>query len=98
MVILASVTIIVIASWILVTRNHGYKVEKTLGELASTSGAEDFSYSWTFILFQKLNFSLDNILDRLKDENVIGKGCSGVVYKAKMPNGELIAVKKLWNY
>ncbi|KAF2291083.1 hypothetical protein GH714_019748 [Hevea brasiliensis] len=49
-----------------------------------------------FIPFQKLNFSIDNILDCLRDENVIGKGCSGVVYKAEMPSGELIAVKKLW--
>ncbi|CAN1220852.1 LRR receptor-like serine/threonine-protein kinase RGI5 [Linum grandiflorum] len=40
--------------------------------------------------------SFENILECLKDENVIGKGCSGVVYKAEMPGGELIAVKKLW--
>ncbi|CAL0320510.1 unnamed protein product [Lupinus luteus] len=54
------------------------------------------SFVWTFIPFQKLNFSIGNILDCLKDENVIGKGCYGIVYKAEMPNGELIAVKKLW--
>jgi serine/threonine protein kinase len=96
-IILASVTIIVIASWILVTRsNHRYNVEKALRISGSASGAEDFSYPWTFIPFQKLNFSIDNILDCLKDENVIGKGCSGVVYKAEMPHGEVIAVKKLW--
>ncbi|KAE8682222.1 putative choline kinase 1 [Hibiscus syriacus] len=34
------------------------------------------------------------ILDGRK--NLIGKGCSGVVYRAEMPNGELIVVKKLW--
>ncbi|XP_057424212.1 LRR receptor-like serine/threonine-protein kinase RGI5 [Lotus japonicus] len=96
MVILASVAAIVIASWILVARNYRYNVERTLGISSLTSGVEDFSYPWTFIPFQKLNFSIDNILDCLKDENVIGKGCSGVVYKAEMPNGELIAVKKLW--
>ncbi|KAJ0641642.1 putative protein kinase RLK-Pelle-LRR-XI-1 family [Helianthus annuus] len=37
-----------------------------------------------------------NILDCLKDENVIGKGSPGIVYKAEMPNGEIIKVKKLW--
>ncbi|CAB4289434.1 unnamed protein product [Prunus armeniaca] len=95
-VILASVTIAVIASWIVVMRNHRYMVKKSLGALASSSGAEDFSYPWTFIPFQKLNFTIDNILDCLKDENVIGKGCSGIVYKAEMQNGDLIAVKKLW--
>ncbi|KAL4565326.1 hypothetical protein LXL04_029415 [Taraxacum kok-saghyz] len=58
---------------------------------------DGFSYPWTFIPFTKLGFSIDNILDCLKDENVIGKGCSGVVYKAEeMPNGEVIVVKKLW--
>ncbi|XP_034228542.1 probable LRR receptor-like serine/threonine-protein kinase At1g34110 isoform X2 [Prunus dulcis] len=95
-VILASVTIAVIASWIVVMRNHRYMVKKSLGALALSSGAEDFSYPWTFIPFQKLNFTIDNILDCLKDENVIGKGCSGIVYKAEMQNGDLIAVKKLW--
>ncbi|KDO83833.1 hypothetical protein CISIN_1g037946mg, partial [Citrus sinensis] len=95
-VILASVTIALLASWILVTRNHRYKVEKASGMSTLPPGAEDFSYPWTFIPFQKLNFTIDNILECLKDENVIGKGCSGVVYKAEMPNGELIAVKKLW--
>lgn len=94
-VILASVTLMILASWILVMRNHRYIVEKSSGSL-SASGGENFSYPWTFIPFQKLNFTIDNILECLKDENVIGKGCSGVVYKAEMPNGELIAVKKLW--
>ena len=95
-VILASVTVAVLASWIILTRNHRYVVDKSSGTSPSSSGAEDFSYPWTFIPFQKLNFTVDNILDCLKDENVIGKGCSGVVYQAEMPNGDLIAVKKLW--
>ncbi|CAN1220855.1 LRR receptor-like serine/threonine-protein kinase RGI5 [Linum grandiflorum] len=57
------------------------------------ASANDLSGS---IPVQKLNFTIENILECLKDENVIGKGCSGVVYKAEMPGGELIAVKKLW--
>ncbi|GKU93402.1 hypothetical protein SLEP1_g6996 [Rubroshorea leprosula] len=64
---------------------HGYKVEKS-------SESED---PWTFIPFQLLNFTIDNILEYLKDEHEIGRGGFGVVYKAEMPNGELIAVKKL---
>ncbi|XP_042494020.1 LRR receptor-like serine/threonine-protein kinase RGI5 [Macadamia integrifolia] len=91
-VILASVTVVIVASWLLVTRNRKYMAEKSSG----SSGAEDFSYPWTFIPFQKFNFTIENILECLKDENVIGKGCSGIVYKAEMPGGELIAVKKLW--
>ncbi|CAL5384269.1 unnamed protein product [Camellia sinensis] len=97
-VILASLTMVIVASWIVVTRNHKFITGKSSdGNAAATSaGADDFSNPWTFIPFQKLNFTINNILDCLKDENVIGKGCSGVVYMAEMPNGELIAVKKLW--
>jgi len=54
-----------------------------------TSRAEDLSYPLTFIKFQKLNFSINN--DIVDCE--IGKGCFGVVYKADMPHGELIATK-----
>lgn len=95
-IILASVTAAVLASWLVILRNHRYIVEKSSGTSSSLPGAEDFSYPWTFIPFQKVNFTIDNILECLKDENVIGKGCSGVVYRAEMSNGELIAVKKLW--
>lgn len=70
-------------------------IRKSFG-LNNHSGEEDFSYPWTFIPFQKLNFTIDNILYCLKDENILGKGCSGVVYKADMPSGDGIAVKKLW--
>ncbi|CAK9177188.1 unnamed protein product [Ilex paraguariensis] len=54
------------------------------------------SWPWQFTPFQKLNFSVDHVLRCLVDCNVIGKGCSGVVYRADMNNGEVIAVKKLW--
>ncbi|KAL0352485.1 UNVERIFIED_CONTAM: putative LRR receptor-like serine/threonine-protein kinase [Sesamum calycinum] len=93
-VILTSVVMAVVAVWILVARSHKYVVEKSC--MSSSSTEEDFSYPWTFIPFQKLNFTIENILNCLRDENVIGKGCSGVVYRVEMPNGELIAVKKLW--
>ncbi|KAJ6736004.1 hypothetical protein OIU85_018231 [Salix viminalis] len=62
-VILASVTIIVIASWAIVMRNHRNVMEKSSGALATSSRAEDFSYPWTFIPFQKLNFTIVSILD-----------------------------------
>ncbi|KAJ7979688.1 Receptor-like protein kinase [Quillaja saponaria] len=54
------------------------------------------SWPWQFTPFQKLNFSVDQILRCLVDSNIIGKGCSGIVYRADMDNGEVIAVKKLW--
>ncbi|CAN6911489.1 unnamed protein product [Brassica oleracea] len=49
-----------------------------------------------FTPFQKLNFTVEHVLKCLVESNVIGKGCSRVVYRAEMPNQEVIAVKKLW--
>ncbi|MED6135013.1 hypothetical protein PIB30_042336 [Stylosanthes scabra] len=54
------------------------------------------SWPWHFTPFQKLNFSVDQVLKCLVESNIIGKGCSGVVYKAEIGNGDVIAVKKLW--
>lgn len=56
----------------------------------------EIGWPWQMTSFQKLNFSADDIVDALVDSNIIGKGCSGVVYKAEMGNGDIIAVKKLW--
>ncbi|XP_047318050.1 LRR receptor-like serine/threonine-protein kinase RGI1 [Impatiens glandulifera] len=54
-------------------------------------------WPWQFTPFQKLNFSVDQVLRCLVETNVIGRGSSGVVYRANMENGDVIAVKKLWS-
>uniref|UniRef100_A0A7N0VLZ8 Protein kinase domain-containing protein n=1 Tax=Kalanchoe fedtschenkoi TaxID=63787 RepID=A0A7N0VLZ8_KALFE len=54
------------------------------------------SYPWQLTPFQKISFSVDHVLKCLTESNVIGKGCSGVVYRADLGNGDIIAVKKLW--
>ncbi|KAM0949915.1 putative protein kinase RLK-Pelle-LRR-XI-1 family [Dioscorea sansibarensis] len=51
--------------------------------------------AWKLNAFQRLDFSCNDVLDCLKEENIIGKGGAGVVYKGIMPNGELVAVKRL---
>nr|CAN77471.1 hypothetical protein VITISV_029764 [Vitis vinifera] len=51
---------------------------------------------WTLMSFHKLGFSEYEILDCLDEDNVIGSGGSGKVYKAVLSNGEAVAVKKLW--
>ncbi|KAF8649525.1 hypothetical protein HU200_064280 [Digitaria exilis] len=52
---------------------------------------------WTLTSFHKLSLSEYEILDCLDDEdNVIGSGASGKVYKAVLSNGEAVAVKQLW--
>ncbi|XP_039141371.1 LOW QUALITY PROTEIN: receptor-like protein kinase 2 [Dioscorea cayenensis subsp. rotundata] len=56
----------------------------------------ELSWPWQFTPFQKLNFSVEQIVRSLVDANVIGKGCSGVVYRVNTDNGDVIAVKKLW--
>ncbi|XP_075513707.1 receptor-like protein kinase HSL1 [Primulina tabacum] len=51
---------------------------------------------WTLMSFHKLGFNDSEILDSLDEDNVIGSGSSGKVYKVVLRNGEAVAVKKLW--
>ncbi|XP_047321247.1 leucine-rich repeat receptor-like protein kinase TDR [Impatiens glandulifera] len=52
---------------------------------------------WKLTAFQRLNFTADDVLECLTmSDKIIGMGSTGTVYKAEMPNGENIAVKKLW--
>ncbi|KAG6546066.1 hypothetical protein Mapa_012472 [Marchantia paleacea] len=53
-------------------------------------------WPWRLTPFQKLNFTLGEVLESLVEKNIVGSGCSGIVYKAEMDGGEVIAVKKLW--
>lgn len=52
---------------------------------------------WKLTAFQRLNFTADDVLECLQmSDKIIGMGGTGTVYKAEMPGGEIIAVKKLW--
>lgn len=57
---------------------------------------EEQGLEWEIIPFQKINFSINDIVTKLSDSNIVGKGCSGVVYRVETPSQQLIAVKKLW--
>ncbi|OAY51083.1 receptor-like protein kinase 7 [Manihot esculenta] len=53
--------------------------------------------SWDVKSFHVLSFGEDEILDSIKEENLIGKGGSGNVYKVALANGKDLAVKHIWN-
>lgn len=48
---------------------------------------------WEFTAFQQLNFTVDDLFERMETADIIGKGSTGTVHKAVMPGGEIIAVK-----
>ncbi|XP_063938794.1 receptor-like protein kinase 5 isoform X3 [Daucus carota subsp. sativus] len=53
---------------------------------------------WKLTSFQKLNFTESTILSSLTEENVIGSGGSGKVYRVPVNrSGEYVAVKKIGN-
>ncbi|KAI4323827.1 hypothetical protein L6164_023404 [Bauhinia variegata] len=52
---------------------------------------------WKLTAFQRLNFTAEDVLECLSmTDKILGMGSTGTVYKAEMPGGEIIAVKKLW--
>ncbi|KAL3508331.1 hypothetical protein ACH5RR_027732 [Cinchona calisaya] len=53
--------------------------------------------TWEMTLYQKMDFTVDDIVRNLTSANVIGTGSSGVVYRVTIPNGETLAVKKMWS-
>ncbi|KAK6938296.1 Leucine-rich repeat [Dillenia turbinata] len=82
-----AITIITIVGVILLLRTHGDALRKH---------NEEDGLEWDFTPFQKLNFSINEIVPKLSDSNIVGKGCSGVVYRVETPMRQVIAVKKLW--
>lgn len=51
--------------------------------------------SWHLTSFHK-TFIDESEITNLDEDNVIGSGGSGKVYKVVLPNGDCVAVKKLW--
>lgn len=52
--------------------------------------------SWNIKQFHILTFSEDQVVKALNQENLIGKGGSGNVYKIVLDNGKQVAVKHIW--
>ncbi|XP_073031672.1 uncharacterized protein [Primulina eburnea] len=54
--------------------------------------------TWKLTSFQRLSFTERNILSSLTDNNLIGSGGSGKVYRVPIrQSGEFVAVKKIWD-
>ncbi|BAB09286.1 receptor protein kinase-like protein [Arabidopsis thaliana] len=69
----------------------------TLVKAQRITGKQEELDSWEVTLYQKLDFSIDDIVKNLTSANVIGTGSSGVVYRVTIPSGETLAVKKMWS-
>ncbi|XP_073012430.1 leucine-rich repeat receptor-like kinase protein FLORAL ORGAN NUMBER1 [Typha latifolia] len=53
------------------------------------------SGAWKMTAFQRLGFTAGDVMECLKDDNVIGKGGAGIVYHGNMTNGTQVAIKRL---
>eukprot|EP00257_Ricinus_communis_P000758 XP_002510557.2 LOW QUALITY PROTEIN: receptor protein kinase CLAVATA1 [Ricinus communis] len=53
------------------------------------------SRAWKLTAFQRLDFKAEDVLECLKEENIIGKGGAGIVYRGSMPDGADVAIKRL---
>ncbi|EOA12844.1 hypothetical protein CARUB_v10025811mg [Capsella rubella] len=47
-------------------------------------------------IFQRVEFTEEDIYPQLTEDNMIGSGGSGLVYRVKLKSGQTLAVKKLW--
>lgn len=51
---------------------------------------------WKTISFQRIQFSEEEVLFSLIDQNLIGSGGSGRVYRVRLKSGKVVAAKRLW--
>ncbi|XP_062012957.1 receptor protein kinase CLAVATA1-like [Rosa rugosa] len=52
--------------------------------------------SWKLTVFQvQHDLNIEDVLQCLNAENIIGRGGAGVVYRGTMPNGDHVAIKRL---
>ncbi|XP_062148737.1 receptor-like protein kinase 5 [Alnus glutinosa] len=54
--------------------------------------------TWELTSFQRLNFTESDILSGIRENNMIGSGGSGKVYRVAVnPSRDIVAVKRIWN-
>ncbi|MCL7043685.1 hypothetical protein MKW94_005227 [Papaver nudicaule] len=63
----------------------------------SMSTAENVKPSWNLTSFHIMSINEHEILGSITEENLIGSGGSGKVYRARLKTGQSVAVKRLWD-
>ncbi|TKY44966.1 Receptor protein kinase 5 [Spatholobus suberectus] len=53
--------------------------------------------SWKLISFQRLNFTESSIVSSMTEQNIIGSGGYGTVYRVDVDGLGYVAVKRIWN-
>lgn len=95
-----------VSIFIVIIGSHYYKRYKTRSSGLSHTRADPYqaqgSYplyieegTWKMTAFGRLSFTVEDVLKSMKSTNIIGNGPLSTVYKAEMPGGDTIAVKKL---
>ncbi|XP_002962286.2 receptor-like protein kinase HSL1 [Selaginella moellendorffii] len=94
-VVLASAAVVSLAASCWFYRKYKALVHRE--EQDQRFGGRGEALEWSLTPFQKLDFSQEDVLASLDEDNVIGCGGAGKVYKASLKNGQCLAVKKLWS-
>ncbi|CAK9173618.1 unnamed protein product [Ilex paraguariensis] len=88
-----SVAIVIVG--VILFLKHWFSKEKAGMEHEETMFSSFFSYDVK--TFHRLRFDQHEIIEAMVDKNIVGYGGSGTVYKIKLRNGKVVAVKKLWS-
>lgn len=98
--IIAAITFFFLILGLSILCYRGRRTNKNSHESNNTAdiGTGTGEGEWKFIWFHKLNFTESDILSSLSENNLIGSGGSGKVYRIIVnPSGEKVAVKRVCN-
>lgn len=88
-------TVAVVGIGIVVCMKHWFKKKRPTSEQEDSMSLSFFSYD--IKSFHRLTFDQREITECLIDDNIVGYGGSGSVYRIVLSTGEVVAVKKLWS-
>ncbi|KAK4745657.1 hypothetical protein SAY87_011969 [Trapa incisa] len=86
-----SAVIIILGAVLFIRRRYGG--DRAMMEKDETVSSVCCSYDMKS--FHRISFDQREIVEAMIDKNIVGHGGSGVVYRIKLSNGEVIAVKRL---